>query len=110
MKTTKSVLFCSVVKALCNNIEVVKLINKYGHGVSYDLVEKIETEYALNNINKERENRVVLLASVTQEESKSTVTLMVADNIKKLRVHIERVWNVPSRELYPGHGKKRERV
>ena len=45
VKTPKSVLFPSVVKALCNNIEVVKLINKYGHGVSYDLVEEIETEY-----------------------------------------------------------------
>lgn len=44
-KFQKSVLFPSVVKALCNNIEVVKLINKYGHGVSYDLVEEIETEY-----------------------------------------------------------------
>ena len=45
VETPKSVLFPSVVKALCNNIEVVKLINKYGHGVSYDLVEEIETEY-----------------------------------------------------------------
>ena len=34
VKTPKSVFFPSVVKALCNNIEVVKLINKYGHGVS----------------------------------------------------------------------------
>ena len=77
-------LFPSVVKALCNNIEVVKLINKYGHGVSYDLVEEIETEYALDVINKQRENRVVLPASVTQEECKSTVALMVADNIDNL--------------------------
>ena len=33
-ENSKSVLFPSVAKALCNNIEVVKLINKYGHGVS----------------------------------------------------------------------------
>ena len=46
VKTPKSVLFPSVVKALCNNTEIVKLINKYGHGDSYDLVEEIETEYA----------------------------------------------------------------
>ena len=45
VKTPKSVLFPSVVKALSNNIEVVKLMYKYGHGVSYDLVEEIETEY-----------------------------------------------------------------
>ena len=60
VKTSKSVLFPSVVKALCNTIEVVKLINRYGHGASFDLVEEIETEYALDVINKQRENRVVL--------------------------------------------------
>lgn len=81
MKTPKSVLFLSVVRALCNNIEVVKLINKYGHGVSYDLVEDNATEYALHVINKQRENRVVLPVSVAHEECKSTVALMVADVI-----------------------------
>ena len=72
--------FPSVVNTVCNNIEVVRLTTKYGHGVSYDIVEEIETEYALDVINKQRENRVVLLASVTQEETKSTVALMMADN------------------------------
>ena len=54
-ENSKSVLFPSVVKALSNNREVVKLMYKYGHGVSYDLVEEIETEYALDVINKQRE-------------------------------------------------------
>ena len=45
VKIPKKRVVPSVVKALCNNIEVVKLINKYDHGVSYDLVEEIETEY-----------------------------------------------------------------
>jgi len=80
-KTPNSVLFLSVVRALCNNIEVVKLINIYGHGVSYDLIEDIATKYALQVINKQRENRVVLPVSVAHEECKSTVALMVADVI-----------------------------
>lgn len=84
VKTPKSVLFPSVVKALCNNTEIVKLINKYGHGVSYDLVEEIETEYALEVINEQRENRVVIPTNVMQEESRSSVALMVADNIDNL--------------------------
>ena len=46
-KTPKSVLFPAVVKALCNNTEVVKLINRCGHGIGYNLVEEIETEFAL---------------------------------------------------------------
>ena len=84
VKTPKRVLFPSVVTALCNNTEIVKLINKYGHGVSYDLVEEIETEYALKVIKEQRENRVVIPPLVTQEETRSTVALMVADNFDNL--------------------------
>ena len=75
VKTPKSVLFPAVVKALCNNTEILKLINKFGHGISYDLVEEIETEYALEVINEQRENRVVIPANVMQEEARSTVAL-----------------------------------
>ena len=77
-------LFPVVVKALCNNTEILKLINKFGHGISYDLVEEIETEYALEVINEQRENRVVIPANVMQEEARSTVALMVADNSDNL--------------------------
>lgn len=41
-------------------------------------------EYALKVINEQRENRVVILPIVTQEETRSTVALMVADNIDNL--------------------------
>ena len=33
-------------------------VHKYSHGVRYDLVEEIETEYALEFTNEQRENRV----------------------------------------------------
>ena len=62
----------------------MKLISKYGHGVSYDEVKEIETEYALEVINEQRENRDVIPASVKQEASRSTFALMVADNIDNL--------------------------
>ena len=84
VKTPKNVLFPAVVKALCNNTEILKLFNKFGHGISYDLVEEIETEYALQVINEQRENRVFIPANVMQEEARSTVALMVADNIDNL--------------------------
>lgn len=64
--------------------EIVKLSNKYGHGVTYDLVEEIETEYALKVINKQLENRVVIPPIVMQEETRSTVALIVAGNIDNL--------------------------
>ena len=46
IQTPKSVLFPTVVKSLCNNTEVLKIVSQYGHGISYDKVEEIETEYA----------------------------------------------------------------
>ena len=46
IKTHKSVLFPTVVKSVCNNTTMIKIINQHGHGISYDKVEKIETEYA----------------------------------------------------------------
>ena len=46
IQTPESVLFPTVVKSLCNNTEVLKIVSQYGHGISYDNVEEIETEYA----------------------------------------------------------------
>ena len=55
IKTPKSVLFPAVVKSLCNNTEVVRLINHYGHGISYSVIEEIETEHALQIISEQKE-------------------------------------------------------
>ena len=49
-----------MVKALCNNTEVVKLINRCGHRIGYNLVAKIETEFALKVINEQTLNRVLI--------------------------------------------------
>ena len=84
IKTPKSVLFPSVVKALCNNTEILKLLNKYGLGISYDLVEEIETDFALNVINEQAENRVVIPSDFNEGETSCPVALMIADNIDNL--------------------------
>ena len=60
IKTSKSILFPTVVKALCNNTEVIRIINQYGHGISYSMIEEIETEHALKVINKQKESRVII--------------------------------------------------
>ena len=81
----KSVLFPSVVKSLCNNTEILKLINKYQHGIGYNRTEEIEAEYALM-INKQKENRVIIPREIDQNEHYQHVTLMKADNIDNLLV------------------------
>ena len=60
IETPKSVLFPTVVKSLCNNAEVVRLISHYGHGISYSLIEEIETEQALQIISEQKEKRVII--------------------------------------------------
>ena len=84
IKTPKSVLFPAVVKSLCNNVEVIKLINNYGHGVSYNLIEEIETEHALIVINQQKEKKVLIPEEAFQDYGSCCVGLMGADNIINL--------------------------
>lgn len=84
IKTPKSVLFPAVVKSLCNNTEVIKCINQYGHGIGYNLIEEVETEYALQIINQQTEKRVIIPDEVLKEGNNSCISLMIADNIDNL--------------------------
>ena len=38
---------------VCNNTEIIGIINQYGQGISYSLIEEIETEHALKVINEQ---------------------------------------------------------
>ena len=76
-----------MVKALCNNTEVVKLINKCGHGISYNLIEEIEMEFALKVISEQTLNRV-LIPDECNKPDNPPVALMVADNIDNLECTI----------------------
>ena len=84
IKTPKSILFPTVVKALCNNTEVIRIINQYGHGISYSMIEEIETEHALKVINEQKESRVIIPEGITADNCGSPVALMIADNIDNL--------------------------
>ena len=87
IKTPKSILFPAVVKALCNNTEVVKLIVKCGHEIGYNLIEENETEIALKVINEQTLNRVLILDECNKPDN-PPVALMVADNIDNLECTI----------------------
>ena len=84
IKTPKSILFPTVAKALCNNTEVIRIINQYGHGISYSMIEEIETEHALKVINKQKESRVIIPEGITADNCGSPIALMIADNIDNL--------------------------
>ena len=60
VRTPKSVLFPSVVKALCNKLEVIRFINNFGHGICNDLIREIDTEHALLMIMQQEGNHVLI--------------------------------------------------
>ena len=73
-KTHKTVLIPTVVKSVCNNAEVVKLINYYGHGISFELIEEeIETEHALMVISEQKENKAILPNKAFQDSESCCV-------------------------------------
>ena len=82
IKTHKSVLFPAVLKSLCNNTEVVRLISHYGCRISNSLIEEIETEHTLQIISKQK--RVIIPDNMKSDDDDSFVALMVADNIDNL--------------------------
>ena len=71
------------------NTEVVKLINHYGHGISYSLIEEIETEQALQIISKQ-----IIPDNMKSDDGDSSVALMVADNIDNLGMYSEWCWYI----------------
>ena len=66
---------------------MLKLIDKCGREIGYNLIEEIETEFALKIINEQTLNRV-LIPDECNKPNNPPVTLMVADNIDKLECTI----------------------
>ena len=44
VRTPKNILFPYAIKSFTNNMEMIKITNRLGHGVSYDLLDEFETE------------------------------------------------------------------
>ena len=62
---------------------MVKLIIKCGHEIGYNLIEEIETEFALKVINEQTLNPVLILDECHKPDN-PPVPLMVADNIDNI--------------------------
>ena len=78
IKTVKSILYPMAIKSLTNNTELLRLNNLLGHGVSYSMLEEIETAAAIATIDKQT-------CSVYVPESCAVkiFTLLVYDNIDR---------------------------
>ena len=78
VKTPKSILLPSIVKALTNNTEIITSLNKLGHGIAYTQLMEIQTENAYMIVDKQKENGTLLLNAL-----KEIFSLYVADNIDR---------------------------
>ena len=76
IKSPKSILLPSIVKALTNNTELISAINKLGHGMSYSLLMEAKTENAYKIYEQQLNNDCI----IPKKCKKGTLTMFVADN------------------------------
>ena len=78
--TAKHILLPWAVKTLTGNVEVIKLLNRLGHGISYSKLAEIETALCLRKTESEEEMAVILPANVYT----GVPTTLAFDNIDGL--------------------------
>ena len=79
VKTPKSLLLPSIIKQLTNNTEIINIVHRLGHSISYSVLNEMHTENAYI-VHDQQENDDVILPLTSQKE---TFTIYVADNIDR---------------------------
>lgn len=79
VKTPKSLLLPSIIKQLTNNTEIINILHRLGHSVSYSILNEMHTENAYI-IHDKQENDDIILPLTSEKE---TFTIYVADNIDR---------------------------
>ena len=77
IRTVKSVLLSSIVKELTNNTELINILNRFKHGVSYILLMEVQTE----NTNQLIEQQLCTGCVIPKENVEDGFTIFVADSI-----------------------------
>lgn len=77
--TTKHILLPWAVKTLTGNVELIKMLNRLGHGISYSKLMEIDTALCLQKLATEEEDGVALPTNVFQ----SIPTVLAYDNIDR---------------------------
>ena len=68
-----------LVKTLINNTELITILNRLGHSISYTLLMESLTEHAYEIVETQLTNQCVIPKQVNKEE----FTIFVADNIDR---------------------------
>ena len=79
IKTAKHVLLPWVIKTLTGNVELIKIINRLGHGCSYTALEEIDTAVCINKVANVDSDSVSLPSKVNP----AVPTVLAFDNIDR---------------------------
>ena len=79
VKTSRSILLPSTIKTLTNNIELINIINRLGHGIIYSILSELQTEYAYKVQDQQIDENVIIPLDSRKEE----FTIYVANNIDR---------------------------
>ena len=60
VKPPKNILLPQAVKALSRNVELIQILNRYSHGISYSQMEELDTALALKKLETQDEDIVAL--------------------------------------------------
>ena len=80
IQTPKHILLTSTVKSLTGNVELISILNKFGHGISYSKYEEIETALCLQKLALLPEGNVPLPENILAGVS----TTLAFDNIDRV--------------------------
>ena len=75
----KNILLPYAIKILTGNVEIIKLINRLGHGISVSYLMEIDTAFAMQKLSNDPDN-----IAMPDELQKSLMTTHVYDNIDRL--------------------------
>ena len=68
-----------MVKSLTNNTELINILNRLGHGVSYSILMESQTENAYQIYEQHQVNNCI----IPRDCQKEAFTIFVADNIDR---------------------------
>ena len=80
VKTPKHILLPYAVKSLTNNVELIQIVNRCGHGMSYSQIEELNTALCLQKLAATPENMIPLPDNIKPYIS----TSLAWDNIDRL--------------------------
>lgn len=80
IKTSKHVLLPWVIKTLTGNVELIKILNRLGHGCSYSSLEEIDTALCIDKLATVENNDIPL----PQNVHPCVPTVLAFDNIDRL--------------------------